>query len=52
MFKDECFTSCPEGTKLSFSGGVCRSIKDVDARIVYFPFLILMLLVGAVNFVG
>ena len=50
--QDSCFATCPEGTKLSFNGGMCRKLAEVDARVVYFPFLILILLVGGVNIVG
>jgi len=37
---------------ITFSGEACRSLSELDARIVYYPFLILTALVAVVSCVG
>lgn len=47
-----CVTTCPVGSVITFSGKSCRSLSDIDARKVYYPFLILTILVAAISCIG
>lgn len=49
---DECVTTCPVGSVMTFSGQSCRSLSDIDARLVYFPFLITVALVALMSWIG
>jgi hypothetical protein len=52
LFEDTCHISCPEGSIKTFSGDSCRRLSDIDAQLVYFPFLIVTLLVAFVSWIG
>lgn len=52
LFEESCYENCPDGTILSFSGDSCRRLTDLDARLVYFPFLIITVLVAFVSWIG
>jgi hypothetical protein len=43
---------CPVGSVITFSGRACRLLSDIDAGKVYFPFLILTVLVAVVSWIG
>lgn len=44
--------TCPEGHVQTFSGFSCRSLSDIDARLVYFPFLVTVLLLAVLSAIG
>ena len=52
LFEERCHIDCPEGSIASFSGKSCRRLSDIDAQLVYFPFLIVTLLVAFVSWIG
>jgi len=37
---------------LSFSGNSCRRLTELDARLVYFPFLIATVIIAFVSWIG
>ena len=47
-----CTSDCPPGYFANYSADTCKSLDDVDVRIIYFPFLIIMLLCFALSYVG
>jgi len=51
-FGEECVTTCPIGSVMTFGGKNCRRLTDVDARLVYFPFLICLALISLISWVG
>lgn len=47
-----CYASCPDETMLNFAGTSCRAMSSLDVRLIYFPFLILTVLVAFVSWIG
>lgn len=52
IFENSCYENCPDGTILSFTGDTCRRLSDLDTRLIYFPFLIIAILMGFVSWIG
>ena len=51
-FKDECVSTCPTGSVMSFQGDSCLDLSEIDVRLVYFPFLIALVLIATLSCVG
>lgn len=52
LFEESCYENCPKGTIISWFGDGCRRLSDMDARLVYFPFLIVTVLLLFVSWIG
>lgn len=52
LFERTCWASCPEGSIQTFDQSTCLWLSALDTRLVYFPFLIVMLLVAFVSWIG
>ena len=49
---DHCVTDCPEGFLSNYEEGRCEDLSNTDAKVIYFPFLIVTLLVFCLSWVG
>lgn len=52
LFEDTCHIDCPPGAIADFTGKGCRRLSDIDAQLVYFPFLIVTVLLAFVSWIG
>ena len=52
MLEDGCVSDCPPGYLSNYDADTCRSLSDLDAKTLPFPFIIITLLCLALSWVG
>ena len=52
LYNGGCGTSCPKGWITNFQGTQCIDLGNTDVKLVYFPFLMLIILIALVNFIS
>ena len=51
-YTDQCVGSCPTGSIMSFHGDSCILLSTIDARLVYFPFIVTLAMAATVSWLG
>ena len=49
---NSCISDCPPGYLANYSADTCQDMDNLEAKMIYFPFLILTLLCLGLSFVG
>ena len=48
----DCISNCPMGTLSNFEATTCIALDSLDVRIVYFPVLMVIVILAAISWVG